>query len=117
MERNASAAYATEIAAALAALRREDYAESFFHLERAHILGQRRALKHVYAHWLMLSVGLHQRDFREVLGQIPRMFAALLFSRVWVPLGNTGRARVGAFTPMAVPADLRPFVPSGEPPP
>ena len=39
-----------------------------------------------------------------------RMVAALLSSRVWVPLGNTGRARVSAFRPMPVPPDLRHLV-------
>ena len=115
MQRDTSAAYATEIASALAAQRRGEYPQAFFHLERAHILGQRSTLKHVYAHWRMLSAGLNQRDFREVLGQIPRMFAALLSSHVWVPLGNTGRARVSAFTPMSVPADLRHLVSSDDP--
>jgi hypothetical protein len=114
MHRDTRAAYATEMTSARAAQTRGDCRQSFFHLERAHILGQRSTLKHVYAHWLMLSAGLKQRDLREVLGQIPRMFAALLSSHVWVPLGNTGRARVGAFTPMPVPADLRHLV-SGDP--
>ena len=110
VDRDAAAAYATEIASARVAFARDEHARSFFHLERAHVLGQRSTFKHVYAHWLMLCVGLSQRDFREVLGQIPRMFAALLSSHVWVPLGNTGRSRVSAFTPMPVPADLRRFV-------
>nr|WP_228384845.1 MULTISPECIES: DUF3703 domain-containing protein [Pseudomonas] len=29
--------------------------------------------------------------------QIIRVFAVLLFSRVWVPWGNTGRAKISAF--------------------
>ena len=32
--------------------------------------------------------------------------AALLFSRLWVPLGNTGGANVSAFKPMAISEDL-----------
>jgi uncharacterized protein DUF3703 len=107
MESRLSEAYAAEIALALEARERGDHEECFVHLERAHVLGQRSTLRHVYAHWLMLAAGMAQRDFREVAGQIPRMFAAALSSRVWVPLGNTGRARVNAFTPMALPPDLR----------
>ncbi len=38
---------------------------------------------------------------------MPRILAALLFSRIWVPIGNTGRARVSAFQPMPVAEDLR----------
>src|SRR5687767_11900400 len=71
-------AYANEIALALAA---SDYETSFLHLERAHILAQRNTAKHMYAHWLMLRTGLRDRDYREVLGQLPRILAALVFSR------------------------------------
>ena len=76
-------------------------------LERAHILGQRLSLPHARAHWLMLRAGWQLRDWREVVGQLPRILAALLFSRIWVPLGNSGRARVSAFQPMPVSEELR----------
>lgn len=76
-------------------------------LERAHILTQRLPLAHTRSHWLMLRAGWQQRDYREVLGQALRMPAALLFSRLWVPLGNTGRARVNAFKPMPIAEELR----------
>ncbi|WJN60268.1 DUF3703 domain-containing protein [Pseudomonas sp. SO81] len=76
-------------------------------LERAHILGQRLSLAHARAHWLMLRAGWQLRDWREVVGQLPRIFAALLFSRLWVPLGNSGRARVSAFQPMPLSEELR----------
>ena len=70
----------------------------------------RRTLRHTYAHWLMLRAGLARADRREVLGQLPRLAASLLFSRIWVPAGNTGRARVGAFAVMPIPEDLRDHV-------
>lgn len=76
-------------------------------LERAHILTQRLPLPHTRSHWLMLRAGWQQRDYREMLGQALRMPAALLFSRIWVPLGNTGRARVSAFQPMPLSEELR----------
>ena len=76
-------------------------------LERAHILTQRRPLLHARSHWLMLRVGWQAGDAREVLGQLPRILAALLFSRIWVPLGNTGRARVSALRPMPISDELR----------
>ena len=47
----------------------------------------------------------------HVVGQVPRIVASILFSRLWVPRGNSGRARVSAFKPMPVPADLRHLVP------
>lgn len=107
MKKLASAAYALEISLALTAFQNREHSECFYHLERAHILGQRSTIKHAYAHWLMFRAGLQQRDFKEVLGQVPRMLAALLFSRIWVPLGNTGGSRVPSMKAMPIPADLR----------
>jgi hypothetical protein len=107
MDKTVSAAYAVEISLAQTAFRNREYPQCFYHLERAHILGQRTTIKHTYAHWLMFRAGLQQRDLKEVLGQMPRMLASLLFSRIWVPLGNTGRSRVPAMKAMPVPDDLR----------
>jgi hypothetical protein len=42
-----------------------------------------------------------------VFGQLSRIFAASIFSRIWVPVGNTGRANVSAMKPMPMPDDLR----------
>lgn len=81
--------------------------EALAWLERAHILTQRRPWLHARSHWLMLRAGWQQGDVREVLGQMPRILAALLFSRIWVPIGNTGRARVSAFQPMPISEELR----------
>lgn len=82
-------------------------AEALPWLERAHVLTQRRPWLHARTHWLMLRAGWQLGDVREVLGQLPRILAALLFSRIWVPLGNSGRARVSAFKPMPLSAELR----------
>lgn len=90
-----------------AALARGDLDRAYAWLERAHILSQRMPLRHARSHWLMLRAGWAVRDWREVAGQLPRIPAALLFSRIWVPLGNTGRARVSAFRPMPVEEELR----------
>lgn len=79
---------------------------AFQHFERAHVLSQRYTVPHARAHWAMLEVGWSKRDAREVLGQLARMPAALLFSRIWVPVGNTGGSNVSAFQPMPVPDDL-----------
>lgn len=68
--------------------------------------GQRSTRAHVRAHWEMLCVAWTRKDRRELLGQVSRLFAASLFSRVWVPEGNTGGANVSAFRPMPIPADL-----------
>lgn len=88
-------------------LRDSDHAAAFRHLERAHVLSQRHTLWHAGVHLRMLAHGFRRRDVREILGQSSRMLAALLFSRLWVPIGNTGGANVSAFRPMPLPDDLR----------
>ena len=80
---------------------------AFSHLERAHILGQSFSIAHARTHWWMLRVGLRNRDIVEILGQIPRILGGLLFSRIWVPIGNTGGARVPPFKPMPIPHELQ----------
>lgn len=94
-------------AQALLELRARRASEALVWLERAHILTQRHPLLHARSHWLMLRAGWQSGDRREVLGQVPRIVAALLFSRLWVPLGNTGRARVSALRPMPISEELR----------
>lgn len=103
-------AYAEEVSLALLAQQCRNFQMCFYHLERAHILAQRMTGKHTHIHWLMLLAGLRAHDFREVAGQVPRILASVLFSWLWVPLGNTGRARVSAFKPMPVPTDLQHWI-------
>lgn len=104
-------AYQREVERADQALRQDDFEAAFRHLERAHVLAQRMTLRHTFVHWQMLVAGLRRSDLREAVGQVPRIVASILFSRLWVPRGNTGRARVSAFKPMPVPDDLRHLVP------
>jgi hypothetical protein len=73
-------------------------------------LAQRMTGRHTFIHWRMLVAGLRCGDVREVAGQVPRIVASVLFSRLWVPRGNSVRARVSAFKPMTVLADLRHLV-------
>jgi hypothetical protein len=100
-------AYRRELDAGYACFEREDFSEAFRHFERAHILGQRRTGLHVRAHIAMLKVARRRRDTREVVGQLTRVVAAAVFSRIWVPEGNTGGANVSAVKPMPIPDDLR----------
>ena len=99
-------AFTEEMNAALDRYSRDELVQSFFHLQRAHILGQSYVIPHTRSHWWMLKVGWKRRDAREIRGQIARIIAALIFSRLWVPLGNTGGADVHPLKPMPVPDDL-----------
>ncbi len=98
--------FVAELAAAHVATAAADSERAFRHLARAHILSQRHTWQHVRVHWLMLNLGASLGDWREVAGQVSRMLAATLFSRIWVPIGNTGRANVSAMKPMPIPQDL-----------
>jgi hypothetical protein len=97
-------AFDAELAAAAAA---SEQRLRLYHLSRAHILSQRYTWPHVRVHVLMLRAGVEGRDARQVLGQLTRVVAAALFSRIWVPIGNTGLADVSAVRPMPIPEDLR----------
>ena len=100
-------AYSAELQRGYSNLARGELACAFHCFERAHILGQRSTRLHVRAHLAMLKVGWLRRDKREIRGQLSRIVAALLFSRVWVPDGNPGGANVSALKRMPIPEDLQ----------
>jgi len=100
-------AYAAEMTAAVEQYNANALDQAFSHLERAHILGQSFPIEHARSHWWMLKVGWRRRDVVEIAGQIPRIVGALLFSRIWVPVGNTGGARGPPFKSMPIPKDLQ----------
>lgn len=100
-------AFEREWRLAMAARDAGDLDGAFHHLERAHVLGQRSTRLHVRSHVGMLGIGWRRRDPREISGQLVRIVAAALFSRLWVPVGNTGGANVNAMRPMPVPPDLQ----------
>ena len=85
----------------------KDYNQSFRNLEFAHILGQRSILYHTKTHWWMLKIGLKKNDKKEVFGQIFRIIASIVFSRIWVPEGNTGGVDVNPFKKMEIPEEIR----------
>jgi hypothetical protein len=100
-------AFEHEWQAAMDARRAGRLHDAFRHLERAHVLGQRKTLLHVRGHLGMLALAWHRRDARELLGQVLRLLAALLFTALWVPEGNTGGTNVSAFRKMPIPEDLQ----------
>ena len=100
--------WATERIEAHAAKRRGDVDDEWRHLERAHVLSQPMAGRHVRTHVAMLGYGLRRRDRREIIGQLVRLVVAA--PGTWTgryPVGNTGGANVNALEPMPVPDDLK----------
>ncbi|WP_194867620.1 DUF3703 domain-containing protein [Pseudoalteromonas sp. PPB1] len=103
-------AFQKEMAAAKEQYDNTQYSKSFYHLERAHILGQSFIIPHTQSHWWMLKLGFKRYNARKVLGQIARIFASVIFSRIWVPKGNTGGTNVSPIKPMPIPADLAEYL-------
>lgn len=100
-----------EYAAYRVAKGRGETAKAWHHLERAHIVAQPLAIEHLRSHAIMLRYAINLRDPREAGGQMLRFGLALignLFGQL--PAGNTGRARISAFSPMPVPPDLEDLV-------
>lgn len=100
-------AYERELAAASEQYAGHHLDKAFSHLERAHILGQSFTVPHARAHWGMLKVGWARRDFIEITGQLARILGSLLFTWIWVPVGNTGGAHVPPFKSMPIPEEFQ----------
>lgn len=114
MRNKLKTAYNIELSEAIRLYKLNEYDNSFYHLERAHILGQKYIIPHTKSHWWMLKVGVQKRNYKEVLGQITRMIASVIFSKIWVPLGNTGGANVNPMKPMPIPSDLEKILSGSE---
>jgi hypothetical protein len=77
-------------------LSNKNFIASWYHLERAHILGQPYPYHHTLVHWKML------------LGQIPRLLVGGIKSFVGeIPVGNTGGANVPPLKKMDIPNELQ----------
>ena len=114
MRTKLKAAYNLELGEAIRLYKLNKFNDSFHHLERAHILGQSYIIPHTKSHWWMLKIGIKKRNVKEVFGQVTRMIASVLFSKIWVPLGNTGGANVNPIKLMPIPEDLKKILSESE---
>jgi len=86
----------------------KDFMTCWFHLERAHVIGQPYPYHHTLVHWKMLLFGIKIKDLKEIIGQIPRLIVGGVKSFVGeIPVGNTGGANVPPLKSMEIPADLK----------
>jgi hypothetical protein len=89
-------------------LKSSHYQVAWRHLERAHIIGQAYPIQHSRVHWIMLKFGFRIKNYREVIGQIPRLLVGGVKSFVGkIPVGNTGGSNVPPLMPMEIPEDLK----------
>ena len=92
---------------------RGDFAGSFGHLERAHILGQSSTREHVRVHWQMLLWAARQRQPPELAAQVFRIVGAAVMTAVGlIPEGNTGGGNMSAFRRLPVPPELADIISS-----
>lgn len=102
---------AKEMEQARAHFRAERYKPCFYHLECAHIIGQRYFVRHLMTHAWMLRVAIRRTDLRESIGQVMRLIAVVPgYLLGWVPKGNSGGANISAIKPMPAPDDLAPLI-------
>ncbi len=100
--------YKEELSLFEKALYKQDLRVAWRHLERAHILGQPYPIEHTIVHWKMLKFGFYIKDWKEILGQIPRLLVGGVKSFVGkIPVGNSGGANVPPLQPMEIPEDLK----------
>jgi Protein of unknown function (DUF3703) len=82
--------------------------QAWYHLERAHILGQRYPLAHNKVHWKMLQFGIKIKSTKEILGQIPRLIFGGIKSFVGtVPIGNPGGANAPPLKAFPIEKELQ----------
>jgi hypothetical protein len=100
-------AYRAEMAAARAFIGERSLDKAFFHLQRAHVLGQERVSLHVLSHWHMLRVAILRGDAGAAIGQLLRIVLGALGSALGsFPKGNTGGSDVNMFTSMPIDPEL-----------
>ena len=85
------------------------YKTAFYHLENAHILGQKDVFRHTLSHYWMLIFGIKSKNFKEITGQFFRIVASLLFTVIWVPKGNTGGTNISAIRKMPIRKELKKY--------
>jgi hypothetical protein len=96
--------YQQELTAYRNAFDKGHFKLSWRHLERAHILSQPYPVEHIAVHWKMLRFGLKVKNFKEVLGQIPRLLLGGVKSFVGHPVRYWNWLLMARLvTPMGIP--------------
>ena len=91
-------------------LLKNDFKTSFYHFENAHILGQKHIVRHTISHYYMLVYGVKTNNFKEIIGQVLRIIASLLFTCIWVPRGNSGGSNISSIKIMPIRKELKKYL-------
>lgn len=107
MKIKAKDAFYEELECAKNLILRQEYNLAFFHLERAHILGQAYVIPHSISHLFMLKIYFLKKEYMNSVGQIVRLVLGVFGSAVGlIPVGNTGGSEISMFQKMDIPPDL-----------
>ena len=86
----------------------KDFGKAFYHLERAHVVGQQSPRHHTHVHWHMLMWGVRTRNLKEIFGQLIRIPTGFIGSILGiVPTGNTGGSNINLFQKLEISDELR----------
>lgn len=89
-------------------MQKDNLQKAWQHLEKAHVIGQAYPYEHSYVHWKMLLFGIHIKNGKEILGQIPRFAFGGVKSFVGtIPAGNTGGANVPPLRPLPISEEIQ----------
>ncbi len=101
--------YCNQLILAKKALKSNRFKVSFYHLENAHVLGQQHLYRHTLSHSWMFIYGIKTTSIKEIAGQFTRILAAILFTNIWVPKGNTGGSNISPIKPMPIRKELQKY--------
>ncbi|MBL4605475.1 MAG: DUF3703 domain-containing protein [Flavobacteriaceae bacterium] len=87
-------------------LKENNHESAFYHFESAHIVGQKHVYRHTLSHYWMFIFGINTKNRKEIIGQFFRIIASLLFTLIWVPVGNTGGANISPIKPIPIRKEL-----------
>ncbi|SDS28678.1 Protein of unknown function [Polaribacter sp. KT25b] len=91
------------------ALKKNNFKNAFYHFENTHILGQKHVVRHTVSHYWMLLFAIKSKNRKEIIGQLFRIIASILFTLVWVPKGNTGGTNVSPIKKMPIRKELKKY--------
>ena len=90
-------------------LKNNEVNEAFYHFENAHVLGQSHLFRHTLSHFWLLICGIKIKSVKEIIGQVFRIIASLLFTLIWVPKGNTGGTNISPFKNLPIRKELQKY--------
>ena len=100
--------FLTELKEYKSEMQKDNLQKAWQHLEKAHVIGQAYPYEHSYVHWKMLLFGIHVKNGKEILGQIPRLIFGGVKSFVGtIPVGNTGGANVPPLRPLPISEEIQ----------